>query len=177
MIKMKTTNQNTQSSNRSTQSSHTSKRVRIGLRLIMAASFLCGLAVSELPAQTFTTLHSFDYTDGGSSYAGLIQAPNGNFYGTTSAGGANAGHGNADGTTFEITPGGTLTTLDSFGGSNGANPWAGLVQGANGDFYGTTSVGGAHSYGTVFQITPGGTLTTLHSFDNTDGAYPYAGLV
>ena len=57
------------------------------------------------------------------------------------------------------------------------NPYAGLVQGTDGNFYGTTSEGGANGYGTVFKITPSGTLTTLHSFDVTDGAYPYAGLV
>ena len=57
-------------------------------------------------------------------------------------------------------------------------PTAGLVRGTNGDFYGTTQVGGTYvDYGTVFQITPSGKLTTLHSFDGTDGAGPVAALV
>jgi uncharacterized repeat protein (TIGR03803 family) len=123
---------------------------------------------------TLTTLHSFDVTDGAVPYAGLIQATDGNLYGTTYAGGANNGYG----TVFKITTSGTLTTLHSFDATDGAGPYAGLVQATNGDLYGTTEYGGSNGgFGTVFKITPSGTLTTLHSFDATDGAGPYAGLV
>jgi uncharacterized repeat protein (TIGR03803 family) len=125
-----------------------------------------------LPAQTFTTLHSFNYTDGAQPYASLIQATNGNLYGTTETAGANT-----KGTIFKITPSGTLTTLHSFDGTDGAYPYAGLIQAADGNFYGTTEQGGASNDGTIFKFTPGGTLTTLHSFNGTDGLYPYAGLV
>jgi uncharacterized repeat protein (TIGR03803 family) len=52
-----------------------------------------------------------------------------------------------------------------------------LIQGIDGNFYGTTSAGGANGDGTVFKITPSGTLTTLHNFDGTDGEFPFAGLV
>ena len=122
---------------------------------------------------TLTTLHSFDLTDDGAyPYATLVQATNGNFYGTTSYGGANA-----YGTVFEITPGGTLTTLYSFDDTDGAYPEAALVQASNGNFYGTTFEGGANFDGTVFSITSGGTLTTLHSFDGTDGYLPLGALV
>ena len=55
----------------------------------------------------------------------------------------------------------TFTTLHSFDGTYGANPYAGLVQATNGDGYGTTPNGGANGYGTVFKITPSGTLTVL----------------
>jgi uncharacterized repeat protein (TIGR03803 family) len=83
--------------------------------------------VLSMPAQTFTTLHSFDGTDGGHPRSELVQATNGNLYGTTADGGANG-----DGTVFKITPSGTLTTLYSFcsqsGCSDGANASAGLVQ-------------------------------------------------
>jgi len=127
------------------------------------------------PAQTFTTLHSFDYTDGQAPY-GLVQGTNGDLYGTTYSGGAKD-----DGTVFKITPTGILTMLYSFCSAypcqDGAEPGTGLVQANNGDFYGTTQNGGADGYGTVFKITPSGTLTTLHSFDGTDGANPYAGPV
>src|ERR1022692_3047738 len=123
-----------------------------------------------------TTLYSFcsqtNCTDGATPFARLVQAANGTFYGTTYGGGANGGYG----TVFKITPTGTLTTLHSFNGTDGDQPYAGLVQAADGDFYGTTGAGGANEYGTVFRITPGGTLTTLYSFF-TDGQYPYAGLV
>lgn len=62
-----------------------------------------------LPAQTFTVLHSFDGTDGGNPLEGLVQATDGNFYGTTLNGGAPG-----PGTVFKITPSGTLTTLYTF---------------------------------------------------------------
>jgi uncharacterized repeat protein (TIGR03803 family) len=134
-----------------------------------------GTVFKITPGGTLTTLYSFcsqtNCTDGAEPY-GLVQATDGNFYGTTYYGGADF-----DGTVFQITPGGTLTTLHSFGFTDGSYPWAGLVQATDGNFYGTTYDGGAHGDGTVFQITPGGTLTTLHSFDFTDGANPYAALV
>src|SRR5208337_4428285 len=84
------------------------------------------------------------------------------------------------GTVFTITPGGTLTTLYSFcsqsGCTDGANPYAALVQGTDGNFYGTTLGGAAN--GTVFKMTPGGTLTTLYTFCyGCTGVSPYAALV
>src|ERR1019366_3612536 len=106
------------------------------------------------PAQV-TTLFTFDGTHGASPYAGLVQATDGDLYGTTWGGGAkNAG------TVFKITPSGTLTTLYSFCSqsacTDGLQPVAGLVQLADGDFYGTTQYGGANSSGAVFKITPSG---------------------
>jgi uncharacterized repeat protein (TIGR03803 family) len=125
---------------------------------------------------TLTTLHNFDTTDGRYPYAGLVQASNGNFYGTTYFGGANS-----EGAVFKITPTGTLTTLHSFANTDGIRPQAGLVQASNGNLYGTTQGGGTNNEGTVFKITPGGTLTSLHSFCSQtgcpDGSSPYAGLV
>src|ERR1022692_4125687 len=143
---------------------------------------LCATTVIALPAQTFTTLHSFDNTDGASPNAALVQGTNGDFYGTTSDF-VGPGHG----TVFKITPGGALTTLYSFCSqsacTDGEYPYAGLIEAASGDFYGTTSQGGAGSpaYGTIFRITPSGTLTTLYSFCSqsacADGEQPFAGLV
>jgi uncharacterized repeat protein (TIGR03803 family) len=126
-----------------------------------------------------TTLHNFCYScgDGYDSYATLIQATDGDLYGTTNGGGA---HG--DGTVFKITTSGTLTTLYSFCPNgrpcvDGAGPEAGLVQGSDGNFYGTTYVGGTNSVGTIFQITPSGTLTTLHTFNGGDGGGPEDALI
>jgi len=121
-------------------------------------------------------------------YAGLVQASDGNFYGTTLEGGSNNGcslGSGSCGTVFKITPGGTLTTLHSFCSqpncTDGGNPYAGLVQASDGNFYGTTFERGANGDGTVFKITPGGTLTTLYSFCSqpncADGSIPYAELV
>ncbi len=67
--------------------------------------------------------------------------------------------------------------LYSFAGSDGANPDAGLVQGNDGNFYGTTYAGGANNEGTVFKITPNGALTTLYSFVAFDGQHPHADLI
>ena len=75
------------------------------------------------------------------------------------------------GTVFRMTTNGTLTTLASFNYANGASPQAGLVQGADGNFYGTTEDGG-YGNGTVFRMTTNGTLTTLLSFRGTNGTLP-----
>jgi uncharacterized repeat protein (TIGR03803 family) len=134
-----------------------------------------------------TTAYSFcpqtGCTDGGSPQAGLIQATDGDLYGTTA------------GTIFKITPGGTLTTLYTFCAqaapysgaphcTDGSDPDTALVQGTDGDFYGTTNTGGSNPYpgnGTIFKITPNGTLTTLYNFCSEsgcmDGEYPFAGLI
>jgi uncharacterized repeat protein (TIGR03803 family) len=127
------------------------------------------------PAGTLTTLYSFcaqtNCTDGSNPYAGLIQSTDGNFYGTTSQGGANG-----FGTVFSITSAGKLTTLYSFCAQtncpDGANPYTGLVQATDGNFYGTTGDGGTKGDGTVFKLTATGTLSTLHSFAGSDGYSP-----
>src|ERR1700733_1976452 len=139
-------------------------------------SVFCLAAIAS-PAQTFTTLHSFNGTDGSAANSGLVRGTDGNFYGTTVVGGANqtCGNNSSCGTVFQITPGGTLTTLHSFNGTDGALPEAGLVQGSDGNFYGTTSGNPNYSFtcsgncGTVFKMTPSGTLTTLYTFDGTGG--------
>jgi uncharacterized repeat protein (TIGR03803 family) len=139
----------------------------------------CGTIFKITTTGTLTTLHSFDLADGASPNGGLIQATDGNFYGTTYSGGANNSSCNAGtcGTAFKITTTGTLTTLHSFDYTDGANPTAGLIQASDGNFYGTTGAGGncstfAYGCGTIFEITMNDTLTTLHSFEKTDGARP-----
>jgi uncharacterized repeat protein (TIGR03803 family) len=203
--------------------------------------FMICAAVALSPAQTFTTVLSFDGTNGGNPNVSLIQGIDGAGYGATTTGGANG-----YGTIFKITPRGRLTTLYTFTGYNGYGPYASdlvqatdgtlygtaahggfntscsggfgfgcgsvfditpsgklttlysfcaqpncsdgdysgsrLVQATDGNFYGTTAIGGTNNYGTVFKITPHGTLTTLYSFCQhinsqgtcMDGAYPSA---
>ena len=58
----------------------------------------------------------------------------------------------------------------------GANPYAGLTLGLDGNFYGTTALGGTNNQGTIFQLTPGGVFTSLLSFNVTNGSNPYAAL-
>ncbi|HEY6764936.1 MAG TPA: choice-of-anchor tandem repeat GloVer-containing protein [Candidatus Sulfotelmatobacter sp.] len=134
-----------------------------------------GTVYKMTPAGQFTTLYNFcsqaNCSDGEFPIS-LVRATNGNFYGTTHNRGGNTRCGqNGCGTVFQITPSGTLTTIYRFcsktGCSDGANPWAGLVQGSDGAFYGTTSGGGIKSGGTIFRITAKGVLTTLYSYDNS----------
>jgi len=129
-----------------------------------------------------TTLYRFcslyRCRDGQFPDGGLVQAPNGDFYGTTEWGGAS----NA-GTVFKITPAGFLTTIYDFCSlsdcSDGVAPNGALVQAPNGNFYGETTQSGIDriGFGTIFEITPRGKLTTRLTFDDTDGAYPVGGLV
>ena len=144
-----------------------------------------GNAFRITPSGTLTTLHSFcsasHCADGSAPEGGVIQGSDGNFYGTTAQAGAN-GNG---GTVFRLTPAGALTTLYSFCArancADGQSPYAGLSQGSDGNFYGTTVNGGALGKGTIFKITPTGVLTTLYNFCSivtcTDGEYPYGGVV
>jgi uncharacterized repeat protein (TIGR03803 family) len=125
---------------------------------------------------SLTTLRSLGVSDGGYSYATLVQGSDGNFYGTTSASGFGP---SSKGTVFRISPSGSFTNLWEFNGcSDGAGPYAGLVQGSDGNFYGTTSGNGSSGNGTVFRISPSGSLTALWVFTNgLDGAKSYASLV
>jgi uncharacterized repeat protein (TIGR03803 family) len=128
-----------------------------------------GVVFKITPQGTMTTLHSFNSSDGSEPEAGLIQATDGNFYGTTYNGGGAGGYGTA----FKMTPAGVLTTLHYFeDGVDGRSIVSGLVQTSDGNFYGTTSLGGPLGYGTVYSMTPAGEVTVLHNFDVTDGASP-----
>ena len=100
-------------------------------------------AAAIASAQAVTTLASFVITNGADPFTGLVQGPDGNFYGTTQAGGASANCTNGCGTVFKITAAGTLTTLHSFDGTDGSGPEGGLVLATDGNFYGTTYAGGA----------------------------------
>jgi uncharacterized repeat protein (TIGR03803 family) len=136
------------------------------------------------PAGAETMLHSFgaSATDGINPMAGLLLGTDGNFYGTTEDGGAHcSADGTACGTVFKITPAGVETILYSFGATrtDGNTPQAGLIEGTDGNFYGTTTLGGAHGGGTVFKITLAGVETVLYSFGatSTDAFEPRAGLI
>ena len=202
------------------------KLLRLAIEIFLWISIF-GL-VPLAKSQVFELLHSFQDSDGSNPIGELLQASNGQFYGTTYQGGHGSGtvfqmtadgvltslvtfyagigvgprggmlqglDGNLYGTTsdivlntagtvFKITESGILTTLATFRGSypagpwpKGANPYGGLLQESDGNFYGTTDQGGGNSSGTVFKMTTNGTLTTLVSFNYSNGANPHAGLV
>jgi len=141
----------------------------------------CG-TVYKSTRSGFSTLHQFDLADGYWPEATLIQATDGNFYGTTPYGGPNnCFNGFNCGNVFKIAPSGKLTVLYNFtfDATTGFTPYAPLVQGADGNFYGTTAgdeVAG-DSYGSVFKLTPSGNFTTLHNFSYADATLALAGLV
>jgi uncharacterized repeat protein (TIGR03803 family) len=135
----------------------------VGTADVTSVSIACG--------SNFTLLYSFagGSSDGETPYHSLIQASNGDFYGTTEVGGSGNG-----GTVFQITSSGTETLFYSFLGIPYAD--SGLTQGSDGNFYGTTSTGGTNGTGTVFKLTPSGAETVLFSFP-AGASNPYCGLV
>ncbi|HEY4771566.1 MAG TPA: choice-of-anchor tandem repeat GloVer-containing protein [Steroidobacteraceae bacterium] len=141
----------------------------------------CGTVFKLTPKGILSTLHNFcsvaPCDDGSDPSSGLVQGRDGSFYGVTSA----AGGSYLQGTVYRITPAGVLTTLYAFciqtGCTDGESPRAGLIQGTNGQFYGTTGSGGQYGYGEIFEITMAGKITVLHSFDQTDGEGAFSSLV
>ena len=135
-------------------------------------SRLAGTVFSLTTNGAFTTLLSFAGTNGANPTAAPVQGSDGRFYGTTFRGGAIGA-----GSVFAMTANGALTTLYSFAeDADGGYPSGELVEGADGNFYGTTTAGGLTDYGTVFRITPNGAFTNLHSFNGADGQFPAGGL-
>jgi uncharacterized protein (TIGR03437 family) len=151
----------------------------------------CGTVFRMDPHGNVSVLHAFaGQADGSFPQAPLIQASDGNFYGTTSAGGANG-----FGTVFRMDSSGNLTTLHSFSGPDGNGPAAPLVQASDGSLYGTVpwisqeqngqpvSLQNAcvtcppGTGGGVFKIDTSGSFTLMHSFSGPDGAFPVAPLV
>ncbi|HEV3276520.1 MAG TPA: choice-of-anchor tandem repeat GloVer-containing protein [Terriglobia bacterium] len=155
--------------------------LKIGWKTAWAVSVMCAITAIVSPAQTFTTLHSFEGRDGQYPYAGLVQATDGSLYGITADGGGDGG-----GTVFKISPNGAMTTLYRFcaqpGTANTHWPrqfrlpmaasieqqiWAAPMTMARSSrspamecsrpftFYGTTVYGGASGDGTVFSLSVG----------------------
>ena len=143
----------------------------------------CGTVFKITPDGAFSTVYSFcsqtSCTDGENPNQ-LMQASDGNLYGTTQGGGTNCPALGDCGTVFRLTLNGDLTTLYSFCSqsacADGDEP-DGMVEGDDGNLYGVTTKGGSEHLGTIFELTHTGTLNTLHNFLGTDGAFPVGPLV
>lgn len=139
-----------------------------------------GTAFKLAPDGTLTVLHSFaGGSDGANPAAGLLlDDKTGNLYGATQYGGGNASCDGGCGTIFKLAPDGTETVLHAFAGNaDGSAPVASLIQGGDGNLYGTASAGGSDDFGTVFRMTPKGRLGLLHVFHGKDGETPVSELL
>jgi uncharacterized repeat protein (TIGR03803 family) len=159
---------------------------RFAIRLLGAAGVALALAILAVltmfaapsaQAQTFKSLYSFTGSpDGATPYGGvIIKDKSGTLYGTTTYGGASSA-----GTVYQLSKSGREAVIYSFtGGTDGAEPFAGVVMDKSGNLYGTTIAGGASGFGTVFEVNPKTKKeTVLYNFGgSTDGAYPFSGVV
>jgi uncharacterized repeat protein (TIGR03803 family) len=157
--------------------------MRNSIKTVLTLFLLCTAMASRLPAQTLTTLYNFctqtNCTDGATPVGGVIAGTDGNLYGMTEAGGlgftqfpffTDFGRG----TLFKLTPGGLTTLYDFCVNQNPSNcfmnPQGELVQGTDGNFYGTTFTGGSTfcpnvaGCGTIFKVTPAGIFDSLYNF-------------
>ena len=146
------------------------------LRSIFLGALVCAVAGLSTPARagTITALHSFGGAGGSAPNGALVSDSVGAFYGTTLRGGAND-----SGTVFRLALDGTFTLLHEFGGTgDGSRPYAGLVDGKDGFFYGTTALGGTNNHGTIYRVSAAGDLSILVNLDSaTTGGQPRAGLI
>lgn len=110
-----------------------------------------GSVFEVTPTGSLTILYNFTGPDGSMPYGSLVLGTDGNFYGVTQQGGDR----NGDGTIFQVTSSGALTTLHMFNRTDGSGPFGGLVQGTDGNFYGTTGSGGTSGNGTIFKLSMG----------------------
>ena len=142
----------------------------------------CGLVYKLTPSNdgwTESVIHSFTGgNDGFTPYSGLVFDQAGNLYGTTRYGGGPGCAPLGCGTVYQLTPSGSgwkENVIYKFtGGSDGDDPWGGVIFDQSGNLYGTTVSGGAGGGGTVYELSPsngGWTLTTLYSFSGSDGSY------
>src|SRR5207245_7010724 len=131
-----------------------------------------GVIFKMTAAGELTVLHNFTNTDGNRPYGPIIQASDGNFYGTTRYGGS-SGYG----VVYKMTPAGVYKVLFNFNGTAGpgTNPTAGLVQATDGKFYGA-AVTALAGHGILYQITLAGTYTTVYTFTPTTGQLPFVSL-
>jgi uncharacterized repeat protein (TIGR03803 family) len=133
----------------------------------------CGVIFKMTPAGQLVWVHNFTNTDGNHPYGPIIQASDGNFYGTTRSGGSSG-----EGVVYKITPAGVYTVLFNFNATagSGTNPVAGVVQATDGKLYGA-AITALAGHGILYQISSAGTYTTLYTFTPTTGQLPFVSLI
>jgi uncharacterized repeat protein (TIGR03803 family) len=134
------------------------------MKRIPAILLAAVLMVSMGRSQTFTSLFSFNGTNGANPEGSLVMGPDGYLYGATTKGGTNGGYG----TLFRISTNGVFTSMMSFTSAEGSQP-QNLTLGPDGNFYGTTHAGAANNFGNIFQFTTGGTWTPWLIFGGSYG--------
>jgi uncharacterized repeat protein (TIGR03803 family) len=112
-------------------------------------------------------LYNFDSIHGNTPDAPLIQASDGNFYGTAISGGTSL-----VGVVFKMTSTGKFNVLHNFTVADGTHPYGGLLQATDGKLYGASGGGGTQGCGTIFSIDRTGAFSTLYNFDGTTGCEP-----
>ncbi len=152
------------------------------LLLLLAATFFATLSLAPCArAQTVTNLHNYDFpedfTQGSNPFGNLIQATDGNIYGTFLGGGPSYNStivAGGTGGVFKITPSGTYSILYACNDAGtDCNGPVSLVQLQDGNLYVVSSAGGAYGYGNLFALNLAGGYADLHDFSNSnDGAYP-----
>jgi len=144
-------------------------KLKMWRRLVLPIIFFL-ISPSSLALFSYQSVEEFE-RPGAQSLGRLLLHSDGNYYGTTVSGGS-LGHG----TVFRMSAAGVVTTLLSFSGSvgsaPGSGPVGGVVEGADGALYGTTSAGGSSGFGLAFRITTAGVYSTLAIFSGTGGAAP-----
>src|SRR4029077_15822440 len=143
----------------------------------VCGALLAGLVAFPIQASAqtnFRLLHTFPGVGPSHPAGRLVQASDGNFYGTTAVGGGANG-----GKIFKLTPAGVLTILHTFtfGNSDGGIPQSGLIQATDGNLYGTTQNGGSFGQGTVYQVSTSGSFTVLRSFNQGSDGQPSGALI
>lgn len=131
------------------------------------------LLAASATAQTFTQIYSFSANTDPYYFANqfLAQGRDGKLYGTSHFSPASAS--GSFGTFFSLPTSGPPSILTELNGTTGTYPYGGVTLGADGNFYGTTSLGGTNGFGTVFKVTSAGVLTVLHNFTGgADGSEP-----
>jgi uncharacterized repeat protein (TIGR03803 family) len=135
-----------------------------------------GTVFKITPAGGLTVLYNFDLTHGADIFSPLVQGSDGNFYGTARDGGTL----NSGGVAFKLTPTKVLTVLHNFdrtlGSVDGNQPYAGLIQASDGNFWGVASAGGTNAAGTLYKITSTGSYSTSYNFVPATGSLPFATL-